>query len=244
MLGGGFVNTELRELTEPRVFDYFDYIDNKFSTFKDTSEISEINAGKLPYRQWSADMKTVFQLSEETKLVTNSYFDISRKDRKYDPSGLVKGWAIFNASKIIESYGFCDFYLNVGGDIQANGKNEEGENWKIGIKDPFQTSNIIKRISVSDRGVATSGNYERGEHIYNPKEDHTPARKIASLTVVGPNVYEADRFATAAFVMGSQGIDFIDALEGFEAYMVDQSGNGILTSGFDNYLEPNYASVH
>ena len=93
---------------------------------------------------------------------------------------------------------------------------------------------IIKVIYVSDEGVATSGTYIRGLHIYNPK-DHKPMDKIVSLTVIGPNVYEADRFATAAFAMGLDGINFIEKLPGFEGYIIDKGGVATVTTGFNKY---------
>ena len=59
---------------------------------------------------------------------------------------------------------------------------------------------------------------------------------IMSLTVVGPDVYEADRFATAAFAMGRAGIEFIEARPGLEGYLVDRTGQATLTSGFSGYV--------
>ncbi len=58
---------------------------------------------------------------------------------------------------------------------------------------------------------------------------------VKSLTVIGPDIYEADRFATAAFAMGRGGIDFIESLEGFEGYMIDASKTATFTSGFGRY---------
>ena len=62
--------------------------------------------------------------------------------------------------------------------------------------------------------------------------------RFVSVTVLGPNVYEADRFATAAFAMGSEGIHFIEGLSGFEGYLIDKSGIAALTSGFADYVAP------
>ena len=55
------------------------------------------------------------------------------------------------------------------------------------------------------------------------------------MTVIGPNVYEADRFATPAFAMGKKGIDFVENLPGLEGYMVDKDGIATMTSGFEKY---------
>jgi thiamine biosynthesis lipoprotein len=83
--------------------------------------------------------------------------------------------------------------------------------------------------------VATSGTYERGKHIYNPKTGKTAESDIASISIIGPNVYEADRFATAAFAMGREGINFIASLLGFEGMMIDNDGVATMTDGFEKY---------
>jgi thiamine biosynthesis lipoprotein len=139
-----------------RVYAYFEYIDDTFSTYKDASEISLINAGKLTLAQSSDEMQTVFALAEQTRLETNGYFDITRGGF-YDPSGIVKGWAIANAAEIVRQQGFENFYIDAGGDIQAVGKNSCGQNWRVGLRNPFNTREIVKVLSVSDCGVATSG---------------------------------------------------------------------------------------
>lgn len=215
-----------------KVYSYFTYIDNNFSIFKETSEISKINNGVLSEQEYTQDMRLIFKLCEETKLETNGYFDILRNG-KLDPSGIVKGWAIYNAAQIIRGADYLNYYVDAGSDIQVNGKNTQGKKWRIGIKNPFNVSQIIKVLEIESQGVATSGNYLRGEHIYNPKRD--TQKEIVSLTAVGPNIYEADRFATPAFAMGREGINFIEKLPGFEGYMIDKKGLGTETSGFHKY---------
>jgi thiamine biosynthesis lipoprotein len=220
-----------------KVFAYFEYVDEKFSTYKETSEISRINRGELAEFDRSDDMKTIFALSEETKKLTNGYFDIKRPDGKYDPSGIVKGWAILNAAKILQDAGFENFYVDAGGDIDARGKNTEGRSWSVGIKNPFNEQEVVKVVYLLNCGIATSGTYIRGQHIYDPKNPGEQITEIVSLTVVGPNVYEADRFATAAFAMGKSGIEFIEGLAGFEGYIIDNKGTATMTSGFPKYTE-------
>jgi thiamine biosynthesis lipoprotein len=213
------------------IFDYFTYIDDTFSTFKGTSEITAINEGHLKLSEASADMQTVFALAEQTKAATLGYFDIERNGR-VDPSGLVKGWAIENAAELLWRSGFENFYVEAGGDIQVSGRNGEGDQWRVGIRNPFNIQQIVKVLSVTDCGIATSGNTIRGAHIYNPHQSGAFEPEIVSLTVIGPNIYEADRFATAAFAMDRRGIGFIENLPGFDGYMIDQDGIATLTSGF------------
>lgn len=217
------------------VFAYFDYVEKKFSVFKDDSEISLINNGRIKEKDYSPEMKEVFSLSEATKKETEGYFDIKLKNGKYNPSGLVKGWAIYNAAKLLKKRGFNNFYVEAGGDIQVYGKNSDGQDWRVGIRNPFNKEEIIKVVSLKDVGIATSGTYIRGQHIYNPHEIMRPITEIVSLTVIGPNAYEADRFATAAFAMGEKGIDFIERLAGFEGYMIGKNDIATMTSGFDSF---------
>ncbi|HVW67250.1 MAG TPA: FAD:protein FMN transferase [Candidatus Peribacteraceae bacterium] len=218
------------------VFDYFRYVDEKFSTYKDTSEITRINEGEIPAGDESDDMKTVLSLCESTKHLTNGYFDIRTPANTLDPSGLVKGWAIWNAAKLLKKRGYQNFYIDAGGDIQTYGMNADGQPWRIGIRNPFNIGENVKIVTLAgDRGMATSGIYARGQHIYNPHDPVSRIDDIVSLTVIGPNVFEADRFATAAFAMGRNGIAFIEKLEGCEGYMIDSNGIAIFTPGFEQY---------
>ena len=216
------------------IFDYFEYIDNTFSTYKDHSEISRINRHELTLENASEDMQTIFALAEQTRLESEGFFDIFHNG-VYDPSGIVKGWAIFQAAEMLRQKNMRNFFVEAGGDIQVAGKNGQGRDWRVGIRSPFNLNEIVKVIAVSECGVATSGTYVRGQHVYNPRNAQEALTDILSLTVIGPDVYEADRFATAAFAMGRAGIDFIARLEGFEGYMIDRFGQATLTKGFERF---------
>ena len=216
-----------------KVFSYFTEVDERFSTYKPESEISKINRGEIKKEEASKDMQEVFALSEKTHAESNGYFSITKPDGSIDPSGLVKGWAIRNAAALVEKMGYHNYFLDVAGDIQSKGVDEKGAQWSIGIRNPFNRDEIVKVIYPKGKGVATSGTYIRGQHIYNPHEPDQALRDVVSLTVVGPDVYEADRFATAAFAMGKSGIVFIEGLSGFEGYSIDTTGIATRTGGFD-----------
>lgn len=225
------VNVEDPHLSEKwfnQVYDFFDYVDHKFSVFKKDSEVSMLNAKKLNTKNASRNMKLILKLCDQTKNETWGYFDAYRAG-KLNPSGLVKGWAIYEASKIIGRLGAKIFFIDAGGDVQAVGKS-----WKIGIRNPFNSTQIVKTVEIKDRGIATSGTYIRGQHIYNPHDPKPEITDIVSLTVIGPNVYEADRMATAAFAMGREGINFIAGLKDFSGYMIDKNGQAIYTPNFSS----------
>jgi thiamine biosynthesis lipoprotein len=221
-----------------KIFAYFAWVEEKFSVFKTESEISQINRGEIKLSEASLEMQEIFRLAEKTKQETGGYFDIKTPDGKINPSGLVKGWAIHNAAELIRKNGFENFCVEAGGDIEVGGKNSEGKLWAIGIRNPFKPEEIVKILYLENKGVATSGIYFRGAHIYNPHKPGAEIKNIASLTVIGPNIYEADRFATAAFAMGEQGILFLKNLPGFEAYQIDLHGRAVFTGGLEKYLSP------
>lgn len=217
------------------VFAYFTHVDETFSTFKETSAISAINTGRISLDAASAEVRAVFALAEQTRQDTDGYFNIWRGDR-YDPAGIVKGLAIANAADILRCAGCANFYVDAGGDIEAVGHNAEGQPWRVGIRNPFNIRQIVKVLAISGCGVATSGTYIRGQHIYDPHAPGQTINDIVSLTVIGPNVYEADRFATAAFAMGRHGIMFIERRADLEGYMIDANGQATPTSGFGRYV--------
>src|SRR5947209_6878171 len=102
------------------VYRYLVYVDDTFSTYKDTSEVSRLNRGELREDEYSDDMREVLALSEETRRATGGYFTIWHGEI-CDPSGIVKGWAVRNAARILEDRGFRAYYLDAGGDLQLAG---------------------------------------------------------------------------------------------------------------------------
>lgn len=216
-------------------FRFLEHVDQTFSTYKKDSEISRINRGDLSSRDYSEEMREILKLSEETREQTLGYFNIKQPDGSLDPSGVVKGWAIQKSAALIYSRGHKNFYVEAGGDIQSAGVNKRGEGWSVGIRNPFKKDEIVKVINPKGRGVATSGTYIRGEHIYDPYTGRPVKTDYVSFTVIGPNVYEADRVATAAFAMGKKGAGFIELLPEFEGYFITQDGKAEMTSGFHKY---------
>src|SRR3989344_6978521 len=83
------IGKEARQELFDEVFSYFKYVDEKFSTYKDESEITAINKKRIKKENWSTDMKNIFELSEKTKKDTRGYFDIVTPAGDYDPSGIV-----------------------------------------------------------------------------------------------------------------------------------------------------------
>ncbi len=245
--------------TLEKAFAYLVSVDERFSTYKEGSEISRINRGEIvppdarPVRDKdsespgrpmagvsngaSADMHEVFAIAEKTKQETDGYFDMRKPDGSVDPSGIVKGWAIKNTATLIRSSGYENYFVNAGGDIAMDGTNADGKDWSVGIRNPFKIDEIVKVVYPRGKGIATSGSYLRGAHIYNPHAPKEELLDIVSITVIGSDVLEADRFATAVFAMGKGGVHFVEKLQGFEAYTIDAHGIATMTSGFGVYTQ-------
>ncbi len=218
------------------IYDYFMDVDQRFSLYKADSEISALNRGEIEWLHRSPEMLEVLAHADRTKIETNGYFEVKRADGTIDPSGIVKGWAVRNAALMLQNSGVQNFYVDAGGDIQAGGHNSAGEEWRVGIRNPFNEHEIVKAVAVSECGIATSGTYVRGQHIYNPYEPAQHIDDIVSMTIIAPDVLEADRFATAAFAMGAEGIYFVEELPGIEGYVINSAGISTQTTGFGKFV--------
>lgn len=218
-----------------RAFNYFRTVDQQFSPYIKSSEVSRINRIK-DKGNISKDMRLILKLAEQTRQETNGYFDVWPGDI-FDPSGIVKGWAIQKASDLLIAAGQSDFYVEAGGDIMTGGHNDKNEAWRVGIRNPFNRNETIKIVHLSGEGIATSGTATRGQHIYNPHHLDQQINDIVSLTVIAPTIYDADRFATAAFAMGKDGIRMISDKRDIEGYMIDANGIATMTDGFERYVK-------
>jgi FAD:protein FMN transferase len=240
LLMGMPITVEIADHASPDLLEaayaVFAEVEARFSTYRADSEISRINRGLLKIDEISDDMRDVFDLAERTRIETDGFFDARRSDGTIDPSGIVKSWAIARVARLIGQAGMRNYFVDAGGDIQTCGKNAEGDDWVVGIRNPFDHDQIVKAVVLKGEGIATSGTYVRGQHIYNPHRPDRPIDDIVSLTVIGRDVIEADRFATAAFAMGRDGIAFIEATPLCEGYLIDAAGIATFTSGFGAYV--------
>jgi thiamine biosynthesis lipoprotein len=213
------------------VFDFFTDTDRRFSTFIADSELCRLNRGEVGAP--SDEMREILALAEESRKETKGYFDIRRPDGLVDTSGIVKGWAIRGGARLLKQRGHENFAVEIGGDIQTSGTKEDGSDWRVGIRNPF-ADEVVKILYPRGGGVATSGSYAQGAHIYDP-HGGTP-EGIVSLTVIAADILKADIAATAAFAMGREGIYFLEKQPGLEGYAIDASGNAKMTSGISRYL--------
>ena len=152
-----------------------------------------------------------------------------RRPLTLDLGAVAKGLAVDAAARELQPY--RNFYIDAGGDIYFGGRNPQGEHWHVGVRHPRLRGELIDRLRVTDRAVCTSGDYERGTHILDPRQGGV-AHTVASATVVAPTAMVADALATAAFVLGpEQGIALLERM-GVEGLLVTPTLERYPTQGF------------
>jgi thiamine biosynthesis lipoprotein len=210
------------------------WVDARFSPYRDDSDVSRFGRGLVTLEECVPELAQVLAACADVAAVSGGYFT-TRPGGRFDPSGYVKGWAIERAATMLTAAGSAEHSVNGGGDIQCVGDHGPGQPWRVGIADPLRPGTLALVVTGRDFAVATSGVAERGPHIVNP---HTgqPATGLASITMVGSTLAATDAYATAAFAMGPAGWDWVESLDGFEAFAVTPGGETWQTSGFRAYL--------
>jgi len=193
-------------------------IEDRFSMFLPTSEISRINNGELHMLDASPDVIEVLDACTWLEHISDGVFNARRPDGSIDPAGFVKGWAAERAANLLLEAGIKSYYLRIGGDIQTHGLQSTGEKWRVGIVDPHDSSRIRSSVDIPENwAVATSGTAERGQHIWG-KDSLAVNSRFSSMTVIGPHLMWADAFATIGFALGDVGIEWVEKFPDYTAF--------------------------
>jgi thiamine biosynthesis lipoprotein len=203
-----------------RAFDEFRSIDARFSTYKEASDISRLNRGEIAMADVHADVEDVLSRCARLRAATRGYFDVCAASRSViDPSGLVKGWSVERVAGILSGLGARNYAINAGGDVIVRGCAYPDDCWRVGIQHPTLSDKLAAVVIANDLAIATSGAYERGEHVIDPHTRRPPAG-VLSVTITGPDLATADAYATAAFAMGTDGPAWTARLTRYEAMTI------------------------
>lgn len=206
-------------------------VDARFSTYRDDSEIRRIDAGTLRVEDASEDVRFVLDRCASLRAATGGAFDEHATGR-LDPSAFVKGWAVQRGADLLRAEGLRDFSLNAGGDVVVRGGALPARRWRIGIQHPHDRDAIAAAVDVTNSAVATSGLYERGAHLLDPRTGAAP-EGVVSVTVTGPDLGLADAYSTAAFALGLDGPRWTLGLgDGYEAMTILADDQVLTTPGF------------
>ncbi len=172
---------------------------------------------------------------------------LKEKDMLLDLGGIAKGYAADLAVINLQQNGIKSGLVAVAGDIRGFGSRPDGGEWKIGVKNPRQrngSDEIIARISLSNKAVSTSGDYERYffingrrfHHLLDPKTGY-PAECCRSVSMIADEGVFADGFSTAVFILGPEkGLELVQAL-GMDAIIIDNNGKIHATPGLEGRFE-------
>ena len=211
-------------------------VDERFSPYLPDSDVSLLADGRLSETDVHPDVREVLALVDQAAIDSDGAFDARRwrADGRFDPSGLVKGWAVQRAARQLSST-VDALAIDAGGDVAMTTGPSRSKPWRIGIRHPDRPDRVAAVLQVDDGAVATSAAYERGAHIVDPRDGHVPS-DVRSMTVVGPDMTWADTFATAAYVMGRDGLGWVAAHPGYDALAITWDDAVIWTAGMDGYL--------
>jgi len=176
---------------------------------------------KTPLNQSKADSILKFIGFDKNRLISyyskNDSIFITKKDSrlKLDFNAIAQGYSVDVIADFIKKNGYKNYYIEIGGEIRVAGKNKEGNDWRIGIDTPKSEGerSIQEIINVSNKSIATSGNYRKYYEIDGKKYAHTIVpqtgmqvkHNLLSATVITEECALADGFATAFMVLGLNG---------------------------------------
>ena len=193
-----------------------------------TEEAIKKSVSKIGYKNIILDSKeqTIFLKNEGMKLGLG---------------GIGQGYIADKVKELLFSKGCNSGIVNVSGDINAWGRQQDGNPWTVGIVNPLNKNKVFATFPLEDSAVETSGNYEkyvifngiRYSHIIDPRTGY-PAQGVVSVSVFAKQTEIADALATGIFVMGVEvGIDLVNQLKGVECIMVDDKGKIHSSKGID-----------
>jgi thiamine biosynthesis lipoprotein len=155
--------------------------------------------------------------------------------------GIGQGYIADKIKALLQSNGCVAGLVNVSGDISTWGKQPNGEQWKVGIKNPMNKNKIFATFPLEDTAVETSGSYEkyvtfngkRYSHIIDTRTGY-PATGLISVSVFAKTTELADALATGVFVMGKDaGMNLVNQLPGISCIMVDEDGKVSTSKNID-----------
>lgn len=220
------------ELDEPvwRACASLHEADEVFSTWKPESPMSRLRRGEFGAGAGPFEIDEVLDACLAIRELTRGWFDPWAMRGGVDPTGYVKGWAAQRALGYLLDAPVYGALVNAAGDIAGFGSLVSGEPFRVGIADPRAPRELSALVSL--RGcIATSGSYERGEHLMDPFTTEFVTR-LASATVTGPDLGMADALATALVVAGPDLLEVIENLPEFDAFGIGFDGERRWTSQF------------
>lgn len=201
-----------------------------FSTYRPDSVISRLNRSELTLTTVGDRFTDVLNLAERFSTVSGGVFVLRTADGQCDLNGIVKGWAAEQAATVLRAHGLRNFCLNAGGDVIAAGHPKPTRCWQVGVRSPQSAASMLAVFALTDVSIATSGAYERGQHIIDGRTNRVAAG-LSSVSVISPDLTTADVLATTVYAMGQDGVSW--AAERYDCAILAVAETGKLIAGGD-----------
>lgn len=198
------------------------HADAVFSTWDASSPMSRLRRDEITPAEAPPEVTEVLGLCARARELSGGWFDPWALPGGVDPTGYVKGWAAQRALDTLRAPGIVGAVVNAAGDIASRGGVGRSQPFRFGIVDPSERGRIVAVVETG-AALATSGTYERGDHLFDPHSGRAVAA-VASASVTGPDLGLADALATALAVAGDPGLALVDAVEGYAGMIVDRHG--------------------
>ncbi|WP_396136419.1 FAD:protein FMN transferase [Clostridium sp. SHJSY1] len=199
------------------------------------------------------------EIQEKLKLVNYKDIILNKKDNsvglknKYqsiDLGGIAKGYATDEITKIFKKNGIKTAIIDLGGNIFVLGNKNNGTSWNVGIQDPIRgRGEHVGVLSLKDKSVVTSGNYERFfikenekfHHIIDPSTGYPLKSNVLSATIISDKSIDGDGLSTGVYIMGiEKARNLIESISGIDAIFITEDKNVYITSGIkENFIVTN-----
>jgi thiamine biosynthesis lipoprotein len=168
-----------------------------------------------------------------------------------DFGGVAKGWAAHQAMRRLQAEGAAlseskgPVLIDAGGDIAISGPRADGSPWPVGIADPFRKGDNIELIYLNACGVGTSGKDRRRwtrdglfqHHIIDPATNQPVETDLLTVTVIAPDVMQAEAAAKAVFILGSRaGLGWVESHPEYAGAFILDNGEMLYSKNMDKYL--------
>lgn len=198
------------------------WVDEVFSTWREDSYVSRYSRHEVALTDCPRELAEVVAIGLAAERESHGAFSIMRGGH-FDPTGVVKGWAVDRAAAHLQVLEDTDVCLNAGGDLTCSTR-PGAEPWMVGVEHPLDPVRLVARVPVHRGGVATSGTAHRGAHLVDARSGEAPSA-VASVTVVAPTLTEADVEATAAYALGPDAAAWLRTRPGRVGLVVWRDGS-------------------
>ena len=231
--------------------EFFSLVERSQRISRLTQGAFDLSYGSLDKRFWNFDT-TMKQLPDKES-ARKSISKINFKNILLDPQnrtvflkekgmrigfgGIGKGYAADKARLLLQSMGVESGIVNASGDLITWGRQPDGSEWTVGIALPDGSQLPFSQLKISNRAIATSGNYEKFVWIDGKRYSHTidprtgfPVHGIRSVSIICPQAELADAMTTPVMIMGVEaGLHLINQLKGMACIIIDEN-NRLFTS--------------